>query len=68
MCGQLITKLLKLIKIKTMKGKTGTLLIPYNGYKRIEIIRFEASTFQWVARILGSGKEILVYADEFILD
>ncbi len=45
---------------------TATLLTPYRGYDRIELI--EKVGYKWLARIIGSGKEIEVYEDEFKLD
>lgn len=45
---------------------TATLLIPYLGYTRIELI--EKTGCRWLVRILGSGKEIEVYEDEFERD
>ncbi len=45
---------------------TATLLIPYLDYTRIELI--EKTGCRWLVRILGSGKEIEVYEDEFELD
>lgn len=45
---------------------TATLFIPYLGYKRIELI--EKKGYRWLVRILGSGKEIEVYEDEFECD
>jgi hypothetical protein len=47
-------------------GMTATLKTPYLGYTRIEIIKNFG--FQWLVKIVDSGKEILVYGDEFILD
>ena len=41
----------------------GVLIKPYNGYRDIELI--EKIGFQWKVRIIGSGKVILVYEDEF---
>lgn len=46
--------------------KTATLIMPYQGYRNIELI--EKVGFKWLVRICGSGKEIEVYEDEFILD
>lgn len=51
-----------------MIGKTATLLTPYKGYSRIEIVDFDSASFRYVAKIIDSGKIILVFADEFILD
>ena len=43
-----------------------TLHTPYQGYTRIELI--EKNGYKWIVKILGSGKEIEVYEDEFELD
>lgn len=43
-----------------------TLKTPYRGYSRIELI--EKIDYKWIVKILGSGKEIEVYEDEFELD
>lgn len=43
-----------------------TLNTPYLGYTRIELI--EKNGFKWTARIIGSGREIEVYEDEFTID
>lgn len=45
---------------------TATLIRPYLGYTQIELI--EKIEYKWLVRILGSGKEIEVYEDEFILN
>jgi hypothetical protein len=46
--------------------KAATLIIPYKGYKNIELIcKIE---YKWLVRICGCGLEIEVYEDEFILD
>lgn len=43
-----------------------TLITPYKGYTRIEII--EQVVNGWRVKILGSGLEIVVYEDEFVRD
>jgi hypothetical protein len=43
-----------------------TLIIPHQGYTRIELV--EKRQYKWLVRILGSGKEIEVYEDEFERD
>lgn len=43
-----------------------TLITPYQGYSRIELIK--KVQYKWLVRILGSGKEIEVYEDEFVKD
>ena len=43
-----------------------TLIKPYLGYTRIELI--EKIGFKWLVRIVDSGKEIEVYEDEFVRD
>ena len=50
----------------TTKIMTATLKIAYKGYVNIELI--EKIGFKWRVRICGSGEEIEVYEDEFILD
>jgi hypothetical protein len=47
-------------------GTSATLLIPYKGYRNIELVRRAGS--KWLVRICGSGLEIEVYEDEFVLD
>lgn len=47
-------------------GDTATLLQPYLGYRRIELI--EKLQYAWRARICDSGREIEVREDEFELD
>jgi hypothetical protein len=46
--------------------KTAKLKVPINGYSNIELV--EKIGYQWKAIICGSGKEIMIYEDEFILD
>ncbi len=46
--------------------KTATLKQPQSGYTKIELIKKIGYT--WIAYIIGSGKEIEVYEDEFELD
>jgi hypothetical protein len=43
-----------------------TLKIPYLGYTRIELV--EKVAFQWMVKIIESGKVIFVYEDEFVKD
>jgi len=43
-----------------------TLITPYQGYTRIELIK--KVQYKWLVRILGSGKEIEIYEDEFVKD
>ncbi|MGI6048874.1 MAG: hypothetical protein ACOYEG_12865 [Petrimonas sp.] len=45
---------------------TATLKTPYLGYTRIELI--EKICYKWLVRIIGPGKEIEVYEDEFEID
>ncbi|GHT54454.1 hypothetical protein FACS189451_11790 [Bacteroidia bacterium] len=47
-------------------GLTATLIKPYKGYRNIELIRQVG--FKWLVRISGSGLEIEVYENEFVLD
>jgi hypothetical protein len=47
-------------------GQTATLISPYLGYWVIELI--EKLEYKWLVRIVGSGKEILVYDDEFTIN
>ncbi len=47
-------------------GRTATLIEPYKGYRNIVLI--EKSGYKWRVWICGSGNEIEVYEDEFILD
>jgi hypothetical protein len=46
--------------------RTATLCVPENGYRKIELI--EKHGFKWLVRVIGSGKEIEVYEDEFYYD
>jgi hypothetical protein len=45
---------------------TATLITSYMGYRNIELVQKIGN--RWLVRICGSGKEIEVYEDEFILD
>jgi hypothetical protein len=45
---------------------SATLITPYKGYRNIELIQRVGN--KWLAQICGSGLEIEVYDDEFILD
>lgn len=45
---------------------TATLKVPYQGYTRIELM--VKTGYKWKAIICGSGLEIEIYEDEFILD
>jgi hypothetical protein len=45
---------------------TATLNTPYKGYCNIELI--SKVGYKWLVRICGSGLEIEVYEDEFIVD
>jgi hypothetical protein len=49
-----------------LEGRQATLETPYNGYRNITLI--EQSDGKWTAEICGSGKQIEVWEDEFILD
>ncbi len=51
---------------ESLKGSQATLYKPYQGYKRIQLI--EKKGYKWLATIIGSGKLIEVYEDEFELD
>lgn len=46
--------------------KTATLIIPYKGYRSIELIRRVGC--KWLAQICDSGLIIEVFEDEFIFD
>lgn len=46
--------------------ETATLLVPYKGYSYIELIEKRGN--KWLVRICGSGLEIEVNEDEFILN
>jgi hypothetical protein len=46
-------------------GISATLIIPYKGYRNIELLK--RIGVKWLARICGSGLEIEVYDDEFTL-
>lgn len=45
---------------------TARLITPYCGYTAIELI--EKQCFGWLVKIIGSGKLITVYDDEFEID
>lgn len=47
-------------------GREATLLQPFKGYRNIELV--EQCGDQWVVRLCGNGKEIMVYRDEFTID
>ncbi|WP_182423866.1 hypothetical protein [Bacteroides fragilis] len=44
-------------------GQYANLLIPYKGYRRIELI--EQIEHKWLVRVCGSGLELEYYEDEF---
>ena len=46
--------------------RTATLIVPYLGYKRIRVI--EKIEYKWKCEIIGSGKELFLFEDEFIFD
>jgi len=47
-------------------GRTATLIHSYKGYCNIELMLKVG--YKWLVRICGSGKEIEVSEDDFILD
>jgi hypothetical protein len=47
-------------------GISATLVKPYRGYRNIVLICQVAG--KWLVRICGSGLEIEVYENEFVLD
>lgn len=47
-------------------GDFATLVRPYKGYHNIELIK--CLPYTWLVRICGSGLELEVYEDEFVLD
>lgn len=47
-------------------GDFSTLVRPYKGYRNIELIK--RLPYTWLVRICGSGLELEVYGDEFVLD
>jgi hypothetical protein len=47
-------------------GLLATLVTPHRGYRNIVLIR--QIGYKWLVRICGSGLEIEVYDDEFVLD
>jgi len=47
-------------------GVKAILVKPYRGYRNIELIKRVGG--KWLVRICGSGLEIEVYEDEFVLD
>lgn len=49
-----------------MKGRMATLKQNYRGYNRVRLI--EKHQYQWLCKILLSGKEIYLYEDEFEID
>ncbi len=51
-----------------MEGKQATLKEPYLGYRNIIIVEYWPAMYKWEVEICGSGKHILVYEDEFIVD
>lgn len=49
-----------------MERVLATLIVPYKGYYNIELI--EKVEYKWLVEICGSGLEIYVYEDEFVID
>ncbi len=49
-----------------LEGKHATLKTPHLGYRNIVLL--ERLDNRWLVEICGSGKQIEVYEDEFILD
>jgi hypothetical protein len=47
-------------------GISAVLIIPYKGYRNIVLIC--RIGYKWLVRICGSGLEIEVFEDEFVLD
>lgn len=47
-------------------GRAATLIVPYKGYSRIKLI--EKAGNKWLVEICGSGTQLEVYEDEFVLD
>jgi hypothetical protein len=47
-------------------GISATLIKPWKGYHNIELLRRVG--YKWLVRICGSGLEIEVYENEFVLD
>lgn len=47
-------------------GLSAHLIVPYYGFTAIELIK--KCGHQWVVKIIGSGLEIYVFEDEFIID
>ena len=45
--------------------KTATLIEPYKGYRKIELIQKEC--LKWTVKIIDTGLIIEVYEDEFII-
>lgn len=46
--------------------KIATLIEPYKGYRKIELIQKEC--LKWTVKIIDTGLIIEVYEDEFIFD
>lgn len=44
-------------------GQTATLVIPFKGYRNIELI--EKAGNMWLVEICGSGLRLYIYEDEF---
>jgi hypothetical protein len=47
-------------------GIEATLVTPYRGYRNIKLVC--KIGYKWLVRICGSGLEIEVYDDEFVID
>ena len=49
-----------------MEGKYATLIVPYMGYRNIQLLCKEGN--RWTVEICGSDKIIQVYENEFSID
>ena len=48
------------------EGMLAYLIEPYRGYRAVELI--EKRHYKWTVEIVGFGKQIQVYDDEFEID
>lgn len=51
-----------------LKGQQARLNEPYQGYSNIRLIEYWPTDYKWEVEIMGSGKRIMVYENEFELD
>lgn len=50
-----------------MDGRIATLNEPYKGYREVQLIQYWPTMYKWEVEIIGSGKRLFLYDDEFSL-